>query len=392
MKKVLTVIALSMAVMSASAEKLYQNSRFFDNWSIGIEGGAVAPTRGHAVISDTRGVFGANLTKQISPVFGLQFEGQAYINTFCSATPAEFRTSNTIDATNVSLNGLINLMNLFGGYKGKPRLFEIEALVGAGWAHRFAPEFEGGDYYDAMTGKFGLNLNFNCGTKRAWTVGVKPAIVYNLTGASQRLFEAYNVKYSNIELLAGVTYHFKNSNGTHSFAFGRGYDQAEVDALNACINDLRGTVADKDAALASAQRAITDLQQALDECNRKAPVIKTVTETKTVTTTNNIPDVLVTFRQGKSVVDASQLPNVERVATYLVNHKNSKVVIRGYASPEGSAEINAKIATARANAVKDILVKKYRIAADRITAEGQGVGDMFSESDWNRVSICTISE
>ena len=101
---------------------------------------------------------------------------------------------------------------------------------------------------------------------------------------------------------------------------------------------------------------------------------------------------VVTFRQGKSVVDASQLPNVERIATYLKNHKDAKVIIKGYASPEGSAEINAKIANARAVAVRDILVNKYKIAADRITAEGQGVGNMFSEPDWNRVSICTLDE
>ncbi|MDY3268529.1 MAG: OmpA family protein, partial [Phocaeicola sp.] len=36
--------------------------------------------------------------------------------------------------------------------------------------------------------------------------------------------------------------------------------------------------------------------------------------------------------------------------------------------------------------------KKYRIAASRITAEGQGIGAMFSEPDWNRVSICTLQE
>jgi hypothetical protein len=37
-------------------------------------------------------------------------------------------------------------------------------------------------------------------------------------------------------------------------------------------------------------------------------------------------------------------------------------------------------------------VNKYKIAANRIEAEGQGVGNMFEEADWNRVSICTIAE
>ena len=99
---------------------------------------------------------------------------------------------------------------------------------------------------------------------------------------------------------------------------------------------------------------------------------------------------VVTFAQGKSTIATSQLPNVERVATYLKNHTGARVVIKGYASPEGSADINARIAKARAEAVKDLLVKKYGIAENRIEASGQGVGNMFSEPDWNRVSISTI--
>ena len=46
----------------------------------------------------------------------------------------------------------------------------------------------------------------------------------------------------------------------------------------------------------------------------------------------------------------------------------------------------------RMEAVKNILINKYGIAANRITAEGQGVGNMFSEPDWNRVAICTLEE
>ena len=74
------------------------------------------------------------------------------------------------------------------------------------------------------------------------------------------------------------------------------------------------------------------------------------------------------------------------------NHPESKVSIKGYASPEGSAEVNERIAKQRAEAVKNMLINKYKINANRITAEGQGVGNMFSEPDWNRVSIATLSE
>ena len=67
------------------------------------------------------------------------------------------------------------------------------------------------------------------------------------------------------------------------------------------------------------------------------------------------------------------------------------MLIKGYASPEGSVEVNERIARQGAEAVKKILVGKYGIAEERIVAEGQGVGNMFEEPDWNRVSICTIN-
>ena len=95
---------------------------------------------------------------------------------------------------------------------------------------------------------------------------------------------------------------------------------------------------------------------------------------------------------GAGSAKAPQLPNVERVATYMKKHPEAKVIIKGYASPEGNLAFNEKLAKARAEAVKNILVRKYKIDDTRIASEGQGIGDMFSEPDWNRVSICTIEE
>ncbi len=37
-----------------------------------------------------------------------------------------------------------------------------------------------------------------------------------------------------------------------------------------------------------------------------------------------------------------------------------------------------------------MLVKRFKVSPDRITAEGEGIGDMFEEQSWNRVSICTL--
>ena len=370
--------------MSASAENLYKESKFFDNWYVGIQGGVASPAVGHAFWKDARGAFGVNVGKQLTPVYGLELEYTGVINTACSGNGATWASlpggGYAIDYTVLTLNSTVNLMNLFGGYKGQPRLFEIQAVAGTGWGHSFLP----GPNNDAndVVFKFGANFNFNIGKEKAWTVAFKPAILYDFVNREL----AMTARAAQIQLFAGVTYHFKNSNGTHSFAFGRGYDQAEVDRLNATINETRGMVADRDQTIAAKNQRIADLEAALKACEAKPAVVQTVTNTK-----DNL-ECYVYFNQGKSNISAAQQPNVERIATFLKNHAGSKVVIKGYASPEGSVEVNERIARQRAEAVKTMLVNKYKIAADRIQAEGQGVGNSFSEPDWNRVSICTIQE
>lgn len=126
----------------------------------------------------------------------------------------------------------------------------------------------------------------------------------------------------------------------------------------------------------------------LDECLNKKPVIQQVIETSSTRMLESV----VSFRQGKSTIDNSQLPNVERIGMYMKRHNEAKVVIKGFASPEGALELNERLALARAYAVKNMLIKKYGISSERILAQGEGVGNMYSDPDWNRVSICTIKE
>lgn len=378
MKKIIIVSAFALGAFTANAqtgETALQGTKFGDNWSIGINAGAVTPLTHSSFFKDARPAFGFGITKQLTPVFGLGIQGMGYVNTTQSKT--------AFDASDVSLLGKVNLMNLFGGYQGSPRLFEIEALAGMGWLHYY---MNGPGDQNSWSTRFGMNLNFNLGEAKAWTLGVRPAIVYDMEGDFNAAKSRFNVNNAAFELTAGITYHFMTSNGTHHFTNVKPYDPVEIANLNSAVNDLRSQVNNKDNQLINANQQVNALQSELNECRNKVVPVETVVKT------SRIPESIITFRQGKSVVDASQLPNVERVASYMNKHVNTTVVIKGYASPEGNLAFNEKLAKARAEAIKTILVKKYKIDAARITAEGQGIGDMFSEPDWNRVSICTIDE
>ncbi|MDC1840048.1 OmpA family protein [Bacteroides uniformis] len=378
MRKSIFVLALSMGILTMHAQndrKALEGTRPGDNWSIELKTGAVTPLTHSAFFKNARPAFGFGIGKQLTPIVGLGIQGMGYVNTSGSKT--------AFDASEVSLLGRVNLMNLFGGYTGQPRVFEIETVSGIGWLHYYQ---NGPGDTNSWSTRLGLNLNFNLGEEKAWTLGIKPAIVYDMQGDFSRAKSRFNANNASFELTAGLTYHFSGSNGKHHFTHARPYDAMEVAELNDAVNSLRSELNDKDMQLSNTMQQADNLQRELAECRAQA------TNVETVVKNNRIPESIVTFRQGKSVVDASQLPNVERVASYMNKHPEAKVIIKGYASPEGNLAFNEKLAKARAEAVKNILVRKYKINDTRIAAEGQGIGDMFSEPDWNRVSICTIEE
>lgn len=376
MKKIVASLVLCMAVIAANAQKAVEGNKFTDNWSVGFNAGGTTPLTHSAFFKNMRAVLGVGLDKQVTPVLGLGFEAMTSINTTPSRT--------AFDNTNLSVLGTLNLSNLFGGYAGAPRLFEVETVAGIGWLHYAV---NGESDLNSMSSKLGLNFNFNLGEEKAWTLAFKPALVYDMSadGTDNVCFNANRAAW---EFTAGLKYHFSCSNGKHYFTIVKPYNQSEIDALNDQINNMRREADDNAAALKNANQKVADLEKALNDCKNQAP--KVITET--VTNNKKTLESVVTFRQGGTSVESSQTPNVERIATYLKNHKNATVSIKGYASPEGNVDVNARIAKQRAESVKNMLINRYKIAANRITAEGQGVGNMFEEPDWNRVSICTINE
>ena len=167
--------------------------------------------------------------------------------------------------------------------------------------------------------------------------------------------------------------------------------------LNDQINDLRNQLANIDNTY---KARISGLQEQLSAANnRNAQLQKDLAEcqnnsgksnTTIVNKGEQLMNILVHFPINSMAVYADQQPNVERVASYLKNHPKATCVINGYASKDGPQDRNIKLAEGRAASVKDMLVNKYGIDAKRIQAQGQGIGEMFDELSWNRVSICEI--
>ena len=369
MKKLVLMLAVASMAASVSAQTVAE-SKTFDNIYVGINGGVATKTTGHKWLSDLDPNAGLRIGRYFTPVFGLAIEGNAYFSNKPWGS-----TGTVVRATNASLLGTVNLSNWFGGYKGEPRTFEVSALYGLGWMHVFSNnkflKAATSENRNRMTSKAALDFAFNFGSAKQFQFYVEPSINFAFLGKShshnvavtpagvtypetsygygykataQAGQPAYNINNSFVQLNAGLVYKFANSNGTHNFTIVTPRDQAEIDALNAQINELR---------------------------NRKPEVItkEVVKEVPSVKVKElSVSDlVFVTFAQGKS--------NLTREAKAALNNvkEGSHVQVVGTASPEGSKEINDRLSQARADVVANYL-KSRGVNIDDATGKGvQGV-------------------
>ncbi len=367
---------LAVAVFAAqniSAQTVLE-SKNADNWYLGINGGFNVPAKNFD-FGDINYQAGLRLGRWFTPVVGLAAEGQFYFgkNGMLKGNDKTFPKY-----TDVNLLGTLNLSNWFGGYKGTARDVELIALAGLGWGR----DWDKKD--DSMTSKLGLDLAFNFGSDKQWQFYIEPALVYTIAGIDNVNGVAYNINHAVFQANLGLSYKFGNSNGTHNFKIAQLRDQAEIDGLNAKINELRAENGRKDGKIAADGKTIADLQAQLTACKNKKPE----TQVKVIEKANSQLQPIVIFGQGKSTLDNAGMASVEMVAKYMKNHKNSKVLVKGYASPEGNAELNQKLSVARAEAVKTALVKKYKIAADRVSTQGMGAtSEISEENDFNRVAM-----
>ncbi len=390
MKKAILLAALALGVCTSQAQVTDAGNKFSDNWSFTLKGGGVFATKtatGEDFLKTGRGIVGAELRKQITPTFGLGVEGEWSVNT---SSWTGVKSANAFDHQYVGVFGAVNLMNLFASYTGAPRVFEIEAVAGSGWLHSYYPHSTGIDDGNSFATKVGLNFNFNLGEAKAWTISLKPALLWNMNGdvAADKFSNLgydshYNVNNMYFELQAGVTYHFKNSNGTHHFALVRPFDQAEIDALNAQINALRGDLEACGASNAALLAQLADLQAQLDACNRRPKEVQQV-----IKNLDNIRYVF--FNVNSSYIQANQQPEIAMTAAQVKENAGATVLVQGYASKDGSKAFNQKLSERRAQAVKKALVQNG-VPESSITAEGLGVTEVFNKLDWNRMAKMTVN-
>lgn len=242
--------------------EMMQRPRFVDNWSLSVAGGIYHPMSfDPKFFVDCSSYAGfIELRKQLTPVVGLGFEADGYLavsksglligSDFFNNLRKERRDPRTVIGPVLH----INLMNLFAGYHGSPRLFEMEVGLMPAWGHLYR-----GTNYDIIPDenyfatKYSLDFGFNLGRRNAWTLKLSPAAVFDVTskapkqGAITNHYNGYDTDHLDLQFLVGFTYRFRNHDGQRNFHFAASMaDRDELQRLNEIVNYLRQDVEARD--------------------------------------------------------------------------------------------------------------------------------------------------
>ena len=347
MKKFIFIVLMAFVAIVGKAQTTVQTAKTFDNVYLGIEGGVSTPLTFDNLFP-VNPMATLRLGKQLTPVWGAEVEGTAWFGSRAAyADRFDGATHNAFRGLYVGVNGTTNLTNLFKGYSGTPRGFEVSTVVGTGWIHTFTPN-KPDKYHNYLGAKTGLDFNFNFGKDKAHTIAFRPAVLWNLSQPGNSVGNlAFNKHGAELYLGLGYVYHFKTSNGTRHFKL---YD---IDALNDEINYLKEELAKKP-----------------DEVVREV-----VRETRVTEYVNN--EVVVFFAKGSA--------ELTQEAKEALNKVHGVVNIYGFASPEGTQPFNDALANRRAQVVADYLVNLPNDIRINV-CEGKGVQGETS----GRVTIVTV--
>ena len=342
MKKILFILAAALISTAANAQVAYEKAKFTDNVYVGVNAGVTTPLSFNSVFP-LNTTFGIRVGKDISPVFGINVEGTTWLGSNSNGQSRfnnRFGVHNVFRAINTGVNGTVNVTNLLLDYRGVPRNFEVEAVVGLGWLHVFNPSCVARDY-NSLTAKVAADFVFNFGPACEHGFYVEPAVWWNL---NKHGYSSVKMRKNNaqIGLSVGYVYRFLTSNGTHNFKM---YD---VGLLNAEINRLRDELSKKptEVVVETVREVPVEVERVVEHIVKVVPVYS------------------VYFAKGSNELTSDALQTLNAVPA------GTKVKVEATASPEGSVSFNNELSYRRAEAVANYLRNR---GVNVLSADGLGV-------------------
>lgn len=375
MKKVILVLATAFLAMSGFAqEKGLKRYGFWDNWFIQGQAGVSHTFSENFKKTDLTNLLSphaaVSVGKHFSPVAGarLQVGGWEAKSLFSSDKIYKYNYIQT------NLDGLLNLTNLFTPYQGD-KMFNLYGIMGVGYIHNFGDWEIGVKTQNSIIPRVGFQADFRLNSD----LSINVETVGNLMADKFNGIVVGRKNDATLNVLLGLTYRF-NKGG---FALVDVADPAQIQSLNDQINAQRSQLRDKD----------RDIQKYQAEIYRLGSMPVPVAEEIVTTDTEVLMNAVVVFRLGSAKLEQNQDINIYNAAKYLRENPRVKITVTGYADKAtGTPAINKRLSEQRAQAVADILINKYGIAANRINVQASGDTEQPFEIDaWNRVVTFTAN-
>lgn len=320
MKKLILILFAAVFMYTANAQIATENAKILDNTYITVGGGVSTPLDNLFPVNPSATIA---IGKEFTPVFGAEVEGTAWFGSYAfNHSHFDSYNHNIVRGQYLGMNGIVNLTNLFCDYKGSPRPFELKAVAGTGWLHTYRPNRSDASE-NSLGVKTGLDFAWNFGDVH--TFSIRPAVLWDVFTLGEMPLQ-FDKRQAQFYLGAAYTYHFKTSNGTHSF---KTYD---VGAMNHEINRLKHDLRKK-------PQTIT-----------KEVVKERIVEKNGNTIIYN--PYVITFAQNSAALTNYAKDILDNISPDVT------VDIIGYASPEGTAEYNQALSEKRAAVVQDYLTNK----------------------------------
>lgn len=269
------------------------------------------------------------------------------------------------------LDGMIDFHNVIWKYK-EDRRFHLIGYFGLGAFYTFGfnknqlkhyteahnyPVDPKASWY--LAGRGGLIASYQI--TDAWDLNVDMS--FNGTDDAYNGIRFRRVYDTYVDVMAGLTYHIKNTAGRRRLQYSHYTDEDVVTVLNRQIYELNDSIED---------------------------ALKPVTKMEENVSYNEMMQTTVSFYIDKTFITEAQKRNVRSVAKFMETHPDLDVVVTGYADIQTAyPKYNMMLSKKRAQAVYDMLVKEYNVDPARLSMEYKGDQEQpFAiVNEWNRAVV-----
>ena len=382
-KKIFMSCLLLAGVMTASAQEQYPKTVYDHNpyWYVQIQGGAQY-TLGEI---DFKDLISPNvqvaLGRQFTSVFGARLAVNAWQSKAGIDGPVSYGTWNwKYVAPGIDLT--FNLSNLFCGFNPN-RIFNFSVFAGAGanigWDNPINNIVAAGQTnYPYTTAATGTTQN----TEYAWD-GTKVRMFGRAGIAAD--FKVSNAVSLGLELNANTLTDRYNSKKAGNWDW-------YFNALAGLKINLGKTYSTRTIEAPKVpEKVVEKVIERVIEKPAPQPVVEPTRAVAQKKEDKFRRDVFFQINKTQiAQLKASEKQKVQEVADYMKANPNSTVEVTGYADVgTGNPKINMTLSQRRAQAVRDALVKTYKIDASRIKVDYKGdTIQPFAKEIENRVAIC----